>query len=198
MTKQSIFTRARPRIIAVLTLATAVLVTIVVAGPRTSHALPGKNQTDLPLSDAFAVLRRPAGSPPPPSLIAATTHVPASFGLNLSAARRSAGTGAWLIPGAGLLCLAVRDSEGLGISCASTASAERGELAFEELSSNEGASSVIGALPDWLSHVQLQDGIAASTVSAAARENTYVASGLRAGGPMRVAVEETLKPEAEG
>ena len=186
MTRRSLFAQTPIRIAVVFVVAATALITIVVAVPRASHALPGKSQADVPLLQAFALLREPGGGPPPRTLVVAAAHVPASFELDVSAARRAASTGAWLIPGAGWLCLAVRDSEGLGISCSSALSAERGELAFEELSSDGGGGTVIGALPDWIARIQLRDGIAGAAVAAATVENTYAVSGLRIGGAVRV------------
>ena len=74
-------------------------------------------------------------------------------------------------------------------------SAERGELAFEELSSDEGGGTVIGALPNWIARMQFRDGIAGAAAAASAIENTYAVSGLRAGGAVRVS-EGALEAEA--
>jgi hypothetical protein len=197
MTRQAPLGSTWIRIVAVLVLATVALITTVAAGPLASHALPSKGQTDLPLSDAFALLREPANAPAPATLIAALAHVPPSFGLDVSAARRSAGTGAWLIPGAGGLCLGVRDNEGLGISCSSAASAERGELAFEELSSVGGDGTVIGVAPDWIPRMQVRAGLAGAAAAAPATENTYAVSGLRTGQVVR-ASEGALQTETGG
>ena len=57
-------------------------------------------------------------------------------------------SGAWLIPGSGWMCIATTDSEGLGMSCATLASAEAGKLAFVVRESPGDGATVVGVAPD--------------------------------------------------
>jgi hypothetical protein len=123
------------------------------------------------LSSHFALLRTAASAPPPPALVAAAHRAPASYDLDIDEARQAA-SGTWLIPGAGWLCIATTDSEGLGMSCATAASAEQGELSFSQRTTAGGRERVVGAVPDGYADVSaLADG--PSSDSTPVRENTY-------------------------
>lgn len=182
---RSLFTRATTRF-ALLVAVAAIGLAVAIFVPRASDARYGGQTTVMPLTRAFALLRQSPSAPPPPAIVSAVSRAPGSFGLDVASARRSANTGAWLIPGSGWLCIAVEDSDGLGVSCTSTASAERGELAFQELSAGTGIGTVVGATPDWISHVQISRGQGATEAGVTARESTYAATGVPTTGPMHV------------
>lgn len=175
--------RARPKALAASLLPAAAVLVLIISAPRASHAQSAGRPSTGALVSAFSVLRQPSVAKLPQTIGGAVSHVPSSYALDVSRARRSANTGAWLIPGAGGLCIAMLDSEGVGVSCATAASAERGELAFQEVTSPEQDTTVIGAAPDWIPSVQIR-GAAAAPTSVAVKESTYAASDLRAAGPL--------------
>lgn len=187
MTPQSPLTLARPKILAASLLVGAAALCLIVSAPRASRAQPGGRTATRSLVSAFSLLREPAVGQPARALVDALAHVPASFAIDVSASRRSVTTGAWLIPGNGGLCIAVPDSEGVGVSCVSAASAERGELSFQEVATRAQKTTVIGALPDWIPSVQIRTAAGAGESSAVVKESTYAATGLRTSVPVRVA-----------
>jgi hypothetical protein len=127
--------------------------------------------------NSFQLLRGASSVSPPSTVAHAVGQAPSSFGLDLAAARQAAGTGAWLIPGADELCIAVEDSDGLGMSCASAAVAEQGGLAFVERSVDGGATTVVGAAPDGMTHATAHGADGSALAGAAVQESTYVVSG---------------------
>lgn len=190
MTKCPWHQRALFQSLVVAVLLAVVVGAIVVSVSPASHAQAvGRGAAVAPVSlkSAFSLLRRPAAGPPPGALVEALAHVPAGFHLDVAGARRAATTGAWLIPGEGGVCIAVRDAEGLGVSCSSVASAERGELAFQEVSVSEGESTVFGAVPDWTPRVSVRSPDGLSVVAATVRESTYAVPDVSTSGPLRIA-----------
>jgi hypothetical protein len=138
---------------------------------------PASAAVEAPLSSSFLLLREAANGEPPVEVANAVAHAPSSFGLDLGAARRAGGSGVWLIPGEGELCLATEDPEGLGMSCASASAAENGGLALLERSANGGVSTLVGAAPDGDTRVLAHAADGSTTGSASIQENTYVVSG---------------------
>lgn len=146
------------------------------AGARVSHPASGLAQ----LRERFALLRAPAGSNPPAALARAVARAPTPYDLSLADARHSAITGAWLIPGDGWLCIATVLSEGLGMSCATSTSAENGQLTLIERSNTTGEEHIVGASPDGHSTVSALDRSATPLASSAVSENTYTMTAVNA------------------
>jgi hypothetical protein len=121
----------------------------------------------------FAVLRNPASDSPPAELATAVAKAPASYGLQLGAARHASNTDSWLVPGSGWLCIAARDADGLGMSCTNAAGAEAGELALIERSQATGEERVIGACPDGFPRVSALGDTETVLGGAAVSESTY-------------------------
>jgi hypothetical protein len=146
--------------------------------PGSSGATPQPSSAvEASPASSFQLLRGEPGLTPPATVAGAVSHAPSSFGLVLSDARQSAATGAWLIPGDNELCIAVQDSEGVGMSCASASLAAEGGLAFIERSVNGGSSTVVGAAQDGMTHVTAHAADGSAVTSGAVRENTYIVSG---------------------
>ncbi len=122
----------------------------------------------------FALLRNPGASPPPPGLVSASERAPAGYGLDIQAARQAA-NGTWLVPGTGWLCLATTDDEGLGMSCATAAAAERGELSFSQRTAGDGEEQIVGAAPDGYTKVGAVAG-GGDVASSPILESTYTLS----------------------
>lgn len=127
------------------------------------------------LDGRFGLLRTAAGAAPPAALGRAVSQAPASYGLDLAAARHASGANAWLVPGDGWLCIATSDSEGLGMSCTSAASAEEGQLSFSERTASSGEERIVGAVPDGYTTVGADAG-GGDVASSPVRENTYTIS----------------------
>lgn len=128
----------------------------------------------IALQGEFALLRTPAAVSPSAALRKAVAKAPASYGLDLAAARRASATGSWLVPGDGWLCIAAADSEGLGLACTNSESAEAGELSLVERSQAIGSERIVGACPDGTTSVLGADqcGLARGAV----HESTYTVS----------------------
>jgi hypothetical protein len=154
---------------------TLILLGVVVSGNSTSAgapAVPGVSPLGS-LGDRFALLRTPASLAPPAALAQAVSKAPASYGLDLVAARHAAGTNSWLVPGNGWLCIATHNAEGLGMSCATAESAEHGELSLIERTSTSGDERIVGACPDGYSTVSARDASGVSVATSPVRENTF-------------------------
>lgn len=156
-----------------LALALVLLGTIVYTAAAGSQPPKRARSAASALSDQFALLRGASDPSTPAALVAAVGKAPASYGLDFAAARQSAANGSWLIPGAGWLCVATTDAQGLGMSCASAASAERGELAFGEREIQSGAEHIVGVAPDGYTRVDALAQGSSTLASAPVRENTY-------------------------
>jgi hypothetical protein len=124
----------------------------------------------------FALLRAPAGTPIPPSFLVAVRHVPAYYGLEPSSARETP-SGTWLIPGVGGMCLALSDSEGIGLSCTSTTAAEAGELRFSSTDTSTGEEQIVGIAPDGASSVTAFGADGAAVDRAHVADSTFAVSG---------------------
>jgi hypothetical protein len=173
--------RARTQITAAGVTLTLILLGVVIYGSSTSAgapAVPGVSPIAA-LGGRFALLRTPASLAPPATLARAVSEAPASYGLDLAAARHAAGTNAWLVPGNGWLCIATQHPEGLGMSCATAESAERGELSLIERSSSSGEEHIVGACPDGYSTISALGPSSARLASSAVLENTYRLAGDR-------------------
>jgi len=170
--------RVRAQIAAAGVALTLILLGVVIYGSSTSAGaptVPGVSPIAA-LGGRFALLRTPASLAPPATLARAVNEAPASYGLDLAAARHAAGTNAWLVPGDGWLCIATQHAEGLGMSCATAESAERGELSLIERSSTSGEEHIVGACADGYSTISALGPSSARLASSAVRENTYALS----------------------
>lgn len=145
-----------------------------------AHSIRGKAAALALLDSKFALLRQPAGGAPPRALANAVSKAPASYDLDLAAARRASATNAWLVPGDGWLCIAADDAEGLALSCTASASAERGELTLIERSTATGEEHIVGACPDGYSTISAFGGDSARLATSTVRENTYSISARNA------------------
>jgi len=125
------------------------------------------------IREHFQLLRSPAGAPAPPAMQAAVRRAPAFYGLDVSAARQAA-DGTWLIPGVGGLCMALNDSEGVGMSCTTTPAAESGELRFSVRDQATGEEHIVGAAPDNTAKVTGLDHAGNRVAASPVRESTYV------------------------
>lgn len=117
-------------------------VTVVEPGDATAFSALGVTGSGLPA--AFATMVN--GGP-----------LAAQYGVNTTLARPVAGgSGAWLIPGDGGLCLWLTDAGGKsgGLGCATTAKAVAGELS-ESRMSEAGVQHVVGVVPDGTTAVTL-------------------------------------------
>jgi len=168
---------------------TLILLGVVISGNSTSAGAPAvRGVSPLgSLGDRFALLRTPASLAPPAALAEAVSKAPASYGLDLVAARHAAGTNSWLVPGNGWLCIATHNAEGLGMSCATAESAEHGELSLIERSSSSGEEHIVGACPDGYSTISALGASSARLASSEVRENTYT---LTARDVSRVTLEQ--------
>lgn len=168
----------RPRIVGAGIGLLAVLLAVVIfantssAGPPTMPAA-GEASQIAALRAQFALLRAPATASPPPALTRALAKAPATYGLDLTAARRAAATNAWLVPGDGWVCIAANDADGLGVACTSADSAEAGELTLVERSSASGEEHIVGAAPDGHSTINAVAAGSTQLASSTVRENTY-------------------------
>lgn len=168
--------RARTTIAVATAGLTAVLLAAIAYANTTAGAVSkaaGPANQMPAIIDHFAVLRSSESSAPPPELATAVSKAPASYGLQLAAARRSASTESWLVPGNGWLCIAARDADGLGMSCTSAASAEAGELTLSERSQVTGVERVLGACPDGYARVRALSDTDSGLGSAEVKESTY-------------------------
>ncbi len=169
---------SRARVFAASMALAAILSGAVALDPGASGANPQPGAAaEVTPAGSFQLLRAASSVTPPATVAGAVSHAPDSFGLALGNARRSAATGAWLIPGADEVCIAVQDSEGLGMSCTSADVAAKGGLAFVERSVDGGPSTVVGAAPDGTTHVTAHAPDGSAVASAPVEENTYVVSG---------------------
>jgi hypothetical protein len=169
-------TRARARVmVAAVGLALSVFGTVVFTSASGSPSTPGTQARAAAVAptERFALLRKPQGQSPPSNLVAAVHRAPAQYGLQVADARYAASSGAWLIPGAGWLCIATTDSEGLGMSCATAASAEAGTLAFVVRESQGDGATVVGAAPDGESEAVARTSDGTVVAGGAVGENTY-------------------------
>lgn len=152
------------------------------SGARTSGRVAGSSDGLAALQGHFALLRTRATMTPPPALANAVARAPASYGLDLAAARHAAGTNTWLVPGDGWLCIAGNDRDGLGIACTSSASAEAGGLSLAERSTATGEEHIVGACPDSCSTVTALGSNAAHLSTSEVRESTYTMTVRNAAG----------------
>jgi hypothetical protein len=127
-------------------------------------------------AQSFALLRESATSDPPAEVIQAAKHAPMLFGLDAQGARQAPGSQAWLIPGAGEMCIAVEDSEGLGMSCSPLEEAKEGHLTFLERSTDGGPNTLIGAAPDGMTSAAGHDADGNVLTSTSVQSSTYVLS----------------------
>jgi len=180
--------RVRAQIAASGVMLTLILLSVIYGSSTSAGApaVPGVSGVAA-LGGRFALLRTPASLAPPASLAGAVSKAPASYGLDLAAARHAAGTNAWLVPGNGWLCIATQHPEGLGMSCATAESAERGELSLIERSSASGEEHIVGACPDGCSTISALGASSARLASSTVRENTYT---LTARDVSRVTLEQ--------
>jgi hypothetical protein len=174
----------RTRVRAQVTLATVALAltlsaTAVFTAASGSPSHPGARAraAGLPPAESFALLRAPSGRAPAANLVAAVRKAPPQFGLQISGARYAASSGAWLIPGTGWMCIATTDSEGLGMSCATAQSAERGRLAFVVRSTRGDDATIVGVAPDGESEAASRTAEGTVVAGAPVRENTYRIAG---------------------
>jgi hypothetical protein len=163
--------------VAAATLAAAVTCLVVLYPGSSGAAATSAPVAVAAPASSFQLLREAPTGAPPAELVQAVEHAPVSFGLSLGGARQAADTGAWLIPGDGELCIAVEDSEGLGMSCASAASAASGKLMFVERSTTGAQSTVIGAAPDGTTQASAQNAAGGTVGSTPIHGSTYVLSG---------------------
>jgi hypothetical protein len=155
-----------------------VLLAVVIFANTSSAGAPtrpaaGEASQIAALQAQFALLRGPATTSPPAALTKALAKAPATYGLDLAAARRAAATNAWLVPGDGWVCIAANDADGLGVACTSSKSAEAGELTLVERSPASGEEHIIGAAPDGHSTISAVGADSTPLASGAVRENTY-------------------------
>jgi hypothetical protein len=169
--------RARARL--VIALSAIALSAVLLSATQYSAATsqPPTPSVEHALSEHFALLREPANTTPPASVLAAIDHAPAKLGLNASGARYTSQNAAWLIPGAAWLCIAAQDSEGLGIACATSTSAIAGQLAFVDRSTTDSSSRIVGAAPDGDTQAVGQRADGSTAASAAVSQNTFRLSG---------------------
>lgn len=169
--------QARTTIVGTSTILIAALLAAVVfssaSGARTSGRAADGWDGLAALQGQFALLRTRATITPPPTLANAVAKAPASYGLDLAAARRAAGSNSWLVPGDGWLCIAANDRDGLGIACTSSASAEAGELSLAERSQATGEEHIVGACPDSCSTVTAIGAGSSHLSTSDVRESTY-------------------------
>lgn len=169
------------------------LVAGVVAAPLVSLASPSDHDHASPRAslatvvEHFALLRSPPNGPAPAAIVAAARRAPAMYGIAVAQARHAA-DGAWLIPGVYGLCIAVADAEGVGMSCSTTAAAERGELLFAVRDQSSGEEQLTGVAEDgWRSVTALSaDGQVVGTaqvVDSSYAMRTRDAVRIQAGGP---------------
>jgi hypothetical protein len=171
-------TRTTRVLLASILLSAAVGCAIVLLSGASGADATAQSPEEASPASSFALLRESATSAPPAEVIAAAEHAPALFGLEPQAARQAPGTGAWLIPGDGELCLAVEDSEGMGLSCSPLAEANAGHLTFLERSTNGGPNTVIGAAPDGMASAAGHNAAGEAVASALVQSNTYVMSAI--------------------
>ncbi len=168
----------RTRAVVLCAVLAATVTAAVTLYPGSSGATPQPSPTvEAAPAASFQILRGVATQAPEARIAAAAAHAPSGFGLDLQGARRSAGTGAWLIPGEGELCIAVEDPEGIGMSCASAAVAAHGGLAFVERSDDGGPSTIVGAAPDGMTQANAHAGDGSILATAQVQDNTYVVRG---------------------
>lgn len=175
-------TRVRAQVaLAAVALALTMSGTAVYTAASGSPPPPGARAgtATLPPAERFALLREPPGQAPAANLVAAVRRAPGQFGLQIAGARYAPSSGAWLIPGAGWMCIATTDSEGLGMSCATAASAEAGNLAFVVRESRGEGATVVGVAPDGESEAAARTSGGAVVVGGAVHENTYRLAGDR-------------------
>lgn len=164
---------------------TAVSVALAALAGGTVALYPGSSGADPQSSSiaeaspagSFQLLRGAATVTPTAAVAGAVGHAPSSFGLILADARRAAGTGAWLVPGSGELCLVVPDSEGVGMSCASASAAATGGLALIQRATNGGPSTIVGAAPDGVTQITAHTADGNRVATAQVRDNTYATGG---------------------
>jgi hypothetical protein len=154
-----------------------------VAVPLLALALTSTGQVDGAgaggEASQFALLRSHAGAGLPAAfaiaLAHAVAHAPVSYRLRPAAAREAA-TGTWVIPGATGLCLATRDSEGIGVRCASWQAARRGVVSFVVREQASGRERIVGVAPDGVRQVRAVDASGGTVALAPVRDNLYVVS----------------------
>jgi hypothetical protein len=173
--------------VAAISVALAVVVSCgIVLYPGASGASPqaAVGPAEASPASSFQLLSDATNTAPPASVAQAVQQAPSGFGLNLAGARQAAGTGVWLIPGESELCLAVDDADGLGMSCASAASAAAGGLRLLERSVNGGSSTVVGVAPNGMTHATAHTDDGATVATVPVEENTYVVSGQGVSGAL--------------
>ena len=167
----------RGRLMMLVMLAAAAVVCAIILYPGASGASLQNHSTDeVSPSNGFQLLSTTQAVAPPNKIARAIDRAPVDFGLELGGARQATSTGAWLIPGNGQLCIAADDSEGIGMSCTTTDSAEQGTLEFVTHSA-DGSTKVVGAAPDGMRSATAYAADGSTVASSAVSENTYVVSG---------------------
>jgi hypothetical protein len=169
--------RARPLLVLPALCVVAVAATLVALA--LGHT-PQVDKADLSGAAAnFALLRSPAGPALPAAFAAAVTHAaahePSSYQLQPAAAHEAA-TGTWLIPGTTGLCLATRDSEGIGVRCAGWQAAQSGAVSFTVREQASGREQIVGVAPDGVRQVRAVDPSGRTLALALVRDNLYVLS----------------------
>lgn len=166
----------RPRLL-------VLLVGVCVAAPLVAFALTNTGQVDGSgaSGDAaeFGLLRSPGSSALPAAfavaLAHAVAHAPVSYRLRPGAARE-AEAGTWLVPGATGLCLLSRDSEGIGVRCASWQAARRGGVSFTVREQASGRERIVGVAPDGVRQVRALNASGGRLAVGPVRNNLYVVS----------------------
>gem|GEM_PF-5693709 len=146
--------------------------TRVVAGTRTvsavASATPAAGHTDASQKAAFAVLAEPGvpASQLPQDVQNAVKAASRHFSIdaaNVHAAHFD-GLSFWIIPGAGQICIAADDADGLGMTCGSDASAGAGKLSFVQRSTTGADDVLYGLAPDDVTKITVAGPKGSSTI----------------------------------
>jgi hypothetical protein len=150
----------------------AALVSLIATAHSSGSPTPSRSDPLAAQRDRFALLRTPAVTPLPPAFQTAVDRAPDSYALDVPGARENA-SGVWLIPGSGGMCIAVLDSDGVGMSCQTTEATEAGELTFSAREAATGQEQIVGVAPDGVGTATGFGSDGAAVSSAPVTSSTY-------------------------
>lgn len=127
---------------------------------------------------SFEVLRQGEATTLPKRIGEAFEVVGKRFALDVDSARQTVaddGTKMWVVPGTDNICLAVDDTDGVGVSCNTTSEALDGRVLLVEHSTKGGPDTAFGLVPDGTTTVIGKS--ASGSVQGHVKGNVYVLHG---------------------